>query len=279
MVGASAMKILLTGATGFIGGHIARALRAAGHEVSAATRANGVDFNQMQTADAWRPHLQGIDAVINSVGIIAEVGRQRFPALHRDAPIALFQACTQAGVGRVIQISALGADEHAFTPYQLTKKAADDALRDMDLDWFVLRPSLVYGSGGSSTAMFRMLATLPVMPLVGQGTQRVQPVHVDDVAAAVMACLTASPARRTIDVVGPQAFTFAEWLQRLRRHGGRSTAMTVAIPFGLVLASSYVIRYVAPILHPDNLRMLRHGNTSDVQPLAQLLGRMPRGVP
>lgn len=273
------MNILLTGANGFIGSHLAQALTAAGHHVIPVSRASGMDFNQMRQPAEWLPQLVGVDAVINSVGIIVETPTQRFAALHYHAPVALFHACQQAGVQRVIQISALGADEQAATPYHLTKKAADDVLRNLPLDWFVLRPSLVYGAGGKSTIWFSRLAALPVIPLIGNGLQRVQPVHVEDVVAAVMACLSATPSQRTIDVVGPQAMTFADWLQCLRRHTGKTNARTLAIPLSVINTVAHVMHPVLPLMHPDNLRMLQQGNTADVQPLAQLLRRMPRVVP
>ena len=273
------MKILLTGASGFIGRHILAALHSAGHEVMKASRASGVDFNHMSSSDDWLPHLQGIDAVINSVGIIAQTRGQSFASLHYHAPAALFHACAQSGIKRVIQISALGADEHAFAPYQLSKKSADDVLRSLALEWFVLRPSLVYGAGGKSTALFQRLAALPVVPLVGQGIQRIQPVHIDDLVSAVMACLSVIPAQRTIDVVGPEAMTFAEWLTRLRKVSGKSMAPTLSIPFSWVLAVAKLGRHIVPMLHPDNLRMLQQGNTADAQPFARVLGRMPRELP
>lgn len=273
------MKILLTGASGFIGRHIRVALESAGHEVIPATRGQGFEFNRMCSANDWLPHLQGVDAVINSVGIIVETHKQTFAALHHQTPAALFQACAQAGVKRVIQISALGADEHAFTPYQLSKKAADDELRALPLEWFVLRPSLVYGPGGKSTAMFQRLAALPVIPLIGQGQQCIQPVHIGDLVAAVIACLTATPAHRTIDVVGPTPMSFVDWLQRLRTAGGNSRGPTLPIPFPCVFAASQMAKYIVPLLHPDNLRMLQTGSTADVHDFAELLGRMPRDVP
>jgi len=269
------MRVLLAGASGFIGSHIQQALTAAGHEVIPADRHHGIDFNQMLKIDAWLPHLKNIDAVINAVGIIAENSRQKFENLHRLAPEALFSACSKSGVNLVVQISALGADEHAFTPYQLSKKAADDALRKLPLDWFVLRPSLVYGAGGASLAMFRRMASFPLLPLADGGRQLVQPVHVSDVVATVLQCLQAETAGKILDVVGPEPLTFAAWLNLIRQKEGKPPARILPIPFGLIVAMARVGRYLMPLLHPDNLRMLQKGNTADVQPLVEFLGRPP----
>ncbi|WML89332.1 NAD-dependent epimerase/dehydratase family protein [Thiothrix lacustris] len=272
------MNILLTGASGFIGGHIRRALENAGHTVTPATRQHGFDFSQMLAAADWLPHLQGVDAVINSVGIIAETRGQTFATLHHHAPTALFRACVMAGTPRVVQISALGADEQAFTPYQLSKKAADDVLRALPLAWFVLRPSLVYGEGGASMAMFQRMARLPVISLVGDGQYRVQPVHVSDVVATVLQALQATPAHRTLDVVGAYPLAFVDWLQTLRLEQGKKNAVTLPVPFALMMAIAHWGRFVMPLLHPDNLRILQRGNVANVQPLAAFLGRMPLSV-
>ncbi len=269
------MKILLTGASGFIGGHIQQALAAAGHEVIPADRHHGIDFKHMLKEDDWLPHLKNIDAVINAVGIIAETSGQTFEILHRLAPEALFSACSKSGVNLVVQISALGADEQAFTPYQLSKKAADDALRKLPLDWFVLRPSLVYGPGGASLAMFRRMASFPLLPLADGGKQMVQPVHVSDVVATVLQCLQTETTGITLDVVGPEPLTFAEWLNLIRQKEGKPPARILSIPFGPIVAMARVGRYLIPLLHPDNLRMLQKGNTADVQPLVEFLGRPP----
>jgi len=272
------MRILLTGASGFIGKHLATALDTAGHHVIAASRAHGIDFNRMGHVRDWLPYLHGVEAVINSVGIIAATRTQTFASVHYHAPVALFQACAQAGVKRVVQISALGADESAFTQYHLSKRAADEVLRGLPLDWFVLRPSLVYGPGGRSLALLQRLASLPVIPLVAHGRQRIQPVHVSDLVAAVLLCLTAYPTQRTIDVVGPYPISFVDWLQQLRKLKGRSAAATVSLPFAVALAGAQVAKQCVPLLHPDNLRMLQHGNTAEVQAFAALLGRMPLSI-
>ena len=270
------MNILLTGASGFIGRNIATALTGAGHRVTPATRGNGIDFCRMHAPSDWHAHLAGIDAVINSVGIIGESGGQRFAPLHTLAPSALFRACTQAGIRRVVKISALGADETAFSAYHLSKRAADDCLRSLDLDWFVLRPSLIYGRGGKSAQLFMRLAALPRIPVVGDGQQTLQPVHIADVVTTVMRCLTSPQVRQTLDIVGPETVTFADWLQRMREAQGLPRARLVRIPVSLAMAFARLGRHINPILQPENLRMLETGYKADCEPLAHFLGHMPR---
>ena len=174
------LHILVTGATGFVGSHVTRHLLARGHRVTACVR-NVVaarrrfpetgatpevipcDFSRDLRPTDWVPRLAGIDAVVNTVGIIRELRGQSYAALHTKAPAALFRACAQAGVRRVVQVSALGADQDAHAPYHISKRDADDVLAALDLDWVILRPSIVYGSGGKSTEFFRATAALPVL--------------------------------------------------------------------------------------------------------------------
>ena len=273
------MKILITGSRGFIGQHLIVTLKAEGHDVIEVSRQTGVDFNHMVETSDWLPLLETVDVVINCVGIIVENKQQSFNNLHTRAPSALFKACEQAGVTRVIQVSALGADEKAFTPYQLSKKAADDVLRNLPLEWFILRPSLVYGEGGASTRFFKKLAKFPVLALVNGGNQYIQPVHIMDLVDVVRTCLTAQPANKTIDVVGPQAMTFAQWIQRLRYESGKAGAFIIPVPYKGMLFISYLLHFCIPLLHPDNLRMLQQGNSSEDKSMSQLLGREARVLP
>lgn len=269
------MNILLTGASGFIGRNIAAALSAAGHEVTPASRGNGIDFGRMLSPEDWLPHLEGVDAVINCVGIIAESGSQRFESLHTVAPSALFRACAKTSVRRVLQISALGADETGFSAYHLSKRAADDCLRSLALDWFVLRPSLVYGRGGKSADLFMRLAALPLIPVIGDGQQALQPVHISDVVAAAMHSLTTSEVAQTLDIVGTETITFAEWLQTMRQAQDLPRSRLFHLPFPLAMALACVARRFNPLLQPENLRMLQAGYSADFRPLARFLGRMP----
>ncbi|MBI3188585.1 MAG: NAD-dependent epimerase/dehydratase family protein [Gammaproteobacteria bacterium] len=272
------MNILITGASGFIGQHIAKRLLSAGHSIVSIDRRHGHDFNQLTAKKAWLPLLINVDVVINCVGIITETRQQSFSVLHHRAPAALFHACVEAGIKRVIQISALGADEQAISHYHLSKKAADDVLRSLNLGWFVLRPSLVYGSGGKSMAMFKRLARLPVLPLMDGGNQIIQPIHINDLTETVLKCLTSDQSKLTLDLVGAYSLSFIDWLQLMRNAENKSPARVIPIPFSLVLGLSRFTQHILPIANPDNLRMLRKGNFADAKPLADFLGHAPMDI-
>ena len=269
------MNILLTGASGFLGRNIAARLRAAGHQVRPVCRSQGVDFARMLEPVDWLPLLAGVDAVINCVGIIGETATQRFQALHAMAPQALFRACASAGVRRVVQVSALGADAQAFSAYHRSKLAADDCLRSLALDWFVLRPALIYGHGGTSAKLFMALARLPLLPVIGSGEQTVQPVHIRDVVDGVLACLVTEQTRQTLDIVGAETLTFKQWLHTLRAAQGLTPCPTLRIPLRLALAVAWLGHHFSPLLQPDNLRMLQAGYQGETQAFNALLGRRP----
>jgi uncharacterized protein YbjT (DUF2867 family) len=253
------LRILILGAGGFIGRHVASALRRAGHEVVAGK----VDFVRALTPEDWRSALSGIDAVINAVGIIRERGQRRFEALHDAAPRALFDACAAAGVRRVVQISALGADEGARSRFHLSKRSADEHLAALDLDWTVVQPSLVFGADGKSARLFALLAVLPVTPLPGDGAQRVQPIHVADLADLVVQ-LVSTPIKRRVEAVGRRALTVREWLRILRAQMGLGAPRFVEVPL-----------WAIPV-ERETLEMLQRGNTGSPTLVSEILGRAPR---
>lgn len=285
------MKVLLTGATGFIGRHLAAALTQAGHEVVAVVRRPGRalpgvgsqiegDFTRNLRPADWLPRLAGIDVVVNAAGILREHGTQRFDTLHKAGPIALFNACAAAGVRRVVQISALGADGQAQSRYHLSKKAADDALLALPLQASIVQPSLVYGPGGASARLFDLLASLPRLVLPGPGLQRVQPIHIDDAVKAVVALVERpEPRSRRIALVGPEPLTLHEFLAGLR--AGMHLPATAAwpVPMPLVrLAARAGDWWRGALLDGDSLAMLERGNTAPADDTAALLGHAPRGV-
>jgi uncharacterized protein YbjT (DUF2867 family) len=227
----------------------------------------------------WLPRLAGVDVVINAVGIIREQGGQSFQRLHTAVPQALFTACSVAGVRQVIQISALGA-ESGLTPYFSSKRAADESLMALPVEWSIVRPSLVYGINGTSAALFNMLASLPLIPVPGRGGQRVQPVHIDDLVEAIVALLTrADLARRVIPIVGPDSMTLKEFLGHLRTAMGLRRTLLMPVPLSLMRIAAR-IGELSPraLLDRDTLAMLEAGNTGDPSLTRRLLQRSPRAV-
>ncbi|MGH8237654.1 MAG: complex I NDUFA9 subunit family protein [Steroidobacteraceae bacterium] len=280
------MNVLLTGASGFIGSHLARALRTAGYVVIEARRDIGdvtaavpVDFTRDLSARDWLPRLAGVDAVINAVGILRQHGEQTFERIHKRAPQALFTACVAAGVRRIVQISALGADR-GVTRYFLSKRAADDYLATLPLDWTIVRPAMVFGPGGSSARLFEMLAHLPLVPLPGRGEQRVQPIHIADLTEALVRVLAEATTSRTrIELVGPQSLSLRELLVSLRAamHLGPPRFLPIPMPLVRVGARVAGVSPMSP-LDSETLSMLEAGTRGDPAAIRFLLGRDPRPV-
>jgi len=214
------LRVLVLGADGLIGRAVCDALQAAGHRpVRGIRRRQGsggagvghveVDFARDTRQADWLPRLGGVDAVVNAVGIFAEHGEQTFRCIHAQTPRALFAACRQAGITRVVQVSALGADEHATSRFHRSKRAGDAALHAMVPTGTSLQPSLVFGPAGASSRMLMLLSWLPLAVLPGSGRQRIQPIHVDDVAALVVRLLEDDTRPPSLAAVGPQPLSLA----------------------------------------------------------------------
>lgn len=167
------MKILICGATGFVGRHLVGALRDAGHTVIRAVRrpsAPGdiaVDFRNDTRKEIWLPRLNGIDVVINAVGLLRDSPDNPMQRLHTETPKVLFAACIESDVERIVHLSALGVDSGVDVPYFTTRLATERVLQQLppDIRYLCLRPSVIYGEDGASAQMFRQLARLPVQVL------------------------------------------------------------------------------------------------------------------
>lgn len=282
------MRVLLTGASGFIGRHLAAELQRNGHVVVCAVRVEAyapagcertvqADFARDLEPSCWVPRLQQIDVVINTVGILRERGEQTFALLHERAPCALFDACARAGIRHVVNLSALGADENAHSGYHLSKRRADTYLKSLPLVWTIVQPSLVYGPDGASARLFTMMSSMPWIPVPGDGKQKVQPIHVDDLVAGIVALIgTASECNRTVPFVGPAPLTLKDFLALLRASMRLSPARFLLVPVPLVRVAAWLGTFSGALLDSDTLSMLLRGNVADSTPIRALLGRPPR---
>ena len=276
------MKILIVGATGFIGKSIYENLVKENFEVIAGLRsplqfdgdAIKIDFLTLIEDKELHQKLKGFDVIINTVGIIAPKDAQTFEQMHTVAPIALFEMAKEAGVKKIIQISALGS-QNGTTPYHTSKNKADIYLRNLGLDYAILHPSVVYGDDGKSTALFQALASLPLVPIIGDGSQKLQPVTVVDLVATVRKALLSTQKQIELDVVGEEPVSYKELLQGFRTWLGYKPAKTISVPtFGTNVIGKVLDE---PTVNQDNIVMLNEGNTANVKPLEAFLGYTPIG--
>jgi uncharacterized protein YbjT (DUF2867 family) len=289
------MVVFLTGATGLLGSRIAAALLAQGHTLicsarhapqldgaTSACRFVRLDFADELTSASVMPLLEGVDVVVNAVGIFQDRTGRDFDRVHAQSAIALFDAAVQAGVRRIVQISALGADDDARTPYHRTKKAADDVLRALPLSSLIVQPSLIFAEEGQSTKFFAAWSTLPLVPLPGSGSQDVQPVHVDDVVelvtrAAVAEAEDAAPLSATVPAVGPAAMTMKTYLRLLNRLCTSVPPTFLPLPMPLVKAVTALAEWMpGALVSSDALAMLERGNTASARGISAWLSRPPR---
>lgn len=282
------MNILLCGASGFVGRHLEASLASAGHAVIRGVRhprgPSDIAVNYKSDVDiaSWLPRLKGIDAVVNAVGVLRDSSAQPMSRLHDAAPRALFAAAAQCGVRRIVQISALGMGSGINVPYMQSKQAADEFLQTLNVDWAILRPSLIYGKDGASTRMFMLLSQMPVLMLPEGGRQLLQPVHIKDVAQAVVNLLapgTASPPLRSIiECVGAEEVTMGELIASYRTQRGSKAPRIFPLPRILLNAVAWLgDRIPALPVGSDTLAMLAAGNTGAAIGFAELLGRAPLG--
>ncbi|MBV9248856.1 MAG: SDR family oxidoreductase [Acetobacteraceae bacterium] len=283
------MRILLIGASGFIGSRITAELLSRGHSVTCASRSperlqrrfpycDTIRASFADTTPTWLAHLVRIDAVVNAAGVL----RGDLQGVHYVGPVALFNACVQAGIPRVLQISALGAGEQSAAAFLSSKDAADQHLlhlvRECDMPgWCVLRPSLVIGRGGASTALFCALAAAPFPLRLGSGHWRVQPIHIADLARVVATLMEQRQIPPLLAAVGPDAMSTDELTMSLRLWLGLRPRRFISIPEPLLKLGGLAGDCLPEVpLTTESLAMLARGNTADAEPLAAALGWRPR---
>ena len=289
-------RVVVVGATGLLGGQLVRALwqlgvpllcvhsgrHAAPGDASAwpGVQWLAADLRAAPPAAFWLAHLQPGDVVVNAAGVLREESASELEAVQHRAPAALFDACAATPVACVVQVSALGADPQAPASFLATKGRADQHLLACRVRGVVVRPSLVWSQGGASARLFAALAVLPLLALPAGGRQAVQPVHIDDVIAGLLALVFApGPAPGpVIDMVGPQALSLAAYLGALRRAlGARRAAAVLPVPPRLFVGAARLAQAMgAQLVSAASARMLLAGNAAPVDGFTALLGRLPR---
>ena len=277
------MRVLITGATGFVGRAVCEAVVREGHSVRGMARGSrsqaletpdvGMDWfrGSVLSPDDLRRALQGCDAVIHLVGIIGEIGGQTFERVHQEGTLRVVDAALSSGVRRMIHMSALGTRPAAVSRYHQTKWAAEEAVRGSGLDWTVFRPSVIYGPGDGFVNLFaRMSRWSPVLPVIGRGTALLQPVSVDGVARAFARALDSQAAVcQTYDLCGPDRLTLPQVLQAILR-ATRRRRMIVRIPRALAWYPTAVLEQLFPRilrrpapLSRDQILMLEEDNVGN----------------
>jgi uncharacterized protein YbjT (DUF2867 family) len=266
------VTILVTGTSGFVGGHVVAALRADGRELRAlvrdTARARDVDAElvrgDMTDAASIRAAIAGCDTVIHLVAI-RQGKPQRFRRIMIDGTRALIAAAKDAGVERFILMSALGASAATkdLVPYYNAKWTQEQDVQASGLPYVIFRPSFIFGRDGGILPTFARLAKVaPVTPIVGSGRQRIQPIWADDVGAYFSKAVDLDAAtNRTFELGGPDAMTWNEFWERLKRvHGIRRPG--VHVPIGLMRINALVTERLPgniPLTR-DLLKMLEAGD-------------------
>jgi len=275
--------VTVFGASGFVGRHAVRALANAGWRIRAVCRSpNLANYllpaglpGQIQLFkgnvgddESVALALSGADTAVNLTGILYSHGEeQSFEAIHVDAARRIGRLAREAGVKSLVHLSAIGADPNADAHYAQSKGDGEIALSEEFPDAAILRPSLVFGPEDAFFNKFAALARIsPVLPLIGGGHTKFQPVFVADIAAAILRAASDPDLRgKTYELGGPTVYTFKELLQFILHETARKRLL-VPWPFFLASINAFFLQMpsvllpIAPLLTVDQVRLLRTDN-------------------
>jgi len=283
---ASNLDTLVTvfGGSGFLGRHMVRALCKRDYRIRVAVRRPelaghlqpGGKVGQVHAVQANLRYPASVEAAmrdshfaINLVGILAESGAQTFEAVQGQGAGAVARAASAIGA-RMVHVSAIGADENSPSDYARAKAAGEKAVLAAAPTATILRPSVVFGPEDQFTNRFAALAQIsPVLPLIGGGVTKLQPVYVSDVATAVAGAVDGKTKQGAIyELGGPEVLTMREIMEIILRITGRRR-MLVSLPFGLAKLQALLLQFApGPLkLTPDQVVLLQSDNV--VSPAAK----------
>src|SRR3954468_4024608 len=286
------MKVAVIGGTGLLGSAIVADLSSRGHSVvpmsrSAGTESPGaisVDLNEATSPAYWLPHLDGVEAIVNCAGVLQDSPKDSTSMVHHQGIANLFGACEQLKIRRVIHFSAIGVDRQTPSAFSETKLSGDRALMACDLDWIILRPSVVIGRAAyGASALMRGLAALPALPVM-PNTGQLQIVLLEDVVRTVEHFLDpGAPKRKIIEVVGPHRYAFLEVVALIRRWCRWPPAREIHLP---EFASRVMYKFGdmisllgwRPPVRSTAEREIRRGAVGNLED-TQRLGLHPKGLP
>jgi uncharacterized protein YbjT (DUF2867 family) len=286
------MLVFLTGATGFVGGHVLRRLLAEGHTVRAlvhdpgkATLPSGAQIQLVQgdivEGTGLDEGMQSCDAVINLVGIIVESGKATFERVHHIGTRNVVEAARRNQISRFVQMSALGVRADGVSEYQTSKWKGEEAVRQSGIPFCILRPSLISGPGsGFVTQMLDIMRKAPLFrPVPGNGNYRFGPIFVEDVAECFAQALSNPAAtNKTIELGGGEELQLNEVLAEIAGCAGiKKPPVHVPLPLMFVGAALAQTLLPRPPVTIGQLRMLKEGSTCDIGPMMQIFGLKPLG--
>ena len=271
------MQVLVAGGNGFIGTNLVDELLDRGHNVTvlarnpdAASLPTGVDTvsGDITAYDSIESALDGQDVVVNLVALSPlfklKGGNEMHDEVHRHGTENLVSAAEESGVDRFVQMSALGADPDGTTAYIRAKGRAETHVRDSDLDWVILRPSVVFGEGGEFVSFTKKLAPPFVAPLPGGGKTKFQPIWVGDLVPMLADAVEDDDhVDEMYEIGGPEQLTLAKVAKLAHGADGRSVTV-VPVPMGLAGVGLSVAGSVPGFpMGADQYRSLKFDNTTD----------------
>lgn len=269
--------VTVFGGSGFLGRHVVRALLKRGWRVRAAVRrpdlaghlqplgmVGWVQPIQANLRYRWSVDraVDGADAVVNLVAVLAPSGRQTFDSVHVFGARAVVEASRAAGLKAITHVSAIGADAESPSDYGRTKAAGEEAVFETLPDSVVMRPSIIFGPEDNFFNRFAGMARMsPALPLIGGGKTRFQPVFVGDVAAAIADSVEGRARPETIyELGGPEIETFRDCMEIMLKEINRKRLL-VPLPWGVASALAAVLqRLPGKLLTGDQVRQLKVDN-------------------